>query len=95
LNWDIVEAMSTVKELMLSPAGIVFEPLVAGVDEVDATGVDVDVDVDVDEDVDDDDEQPAAARAIASDPMASQLSRLKRRPTPLLLPNRMPYTPLA
>src|SRR6202044_1342904 len=27
LNWDIVEAMFTVKELMLSPAGTVAEPL--------------------------------------------------------------------
>src|SRR6516162_3582380 len=26
LNWDIVDAMSTVKELMLSPDGIVFLP---------------------------------------------------------------------
>ena len=36
LNCDIVDAMSTVKELMLSPEGIVAEPLVAGLDEVPA-----------------------------------------------------------
>jgi hypothetical protein len=61
LNWDIVDAMSTVKELMLSPAGTVAEPLVAGLDEVpalteaagDAGGVEV-----VDED-----EQPATTMA--------------------------------
>ena len=34
LNWDIVDAMSTVKELMLSPDGTVAEPLAAGADEV-------------------------------------------------------------
>jgi hypothetical protein len=27
LSWDIVDAMSTVKELVLRPFGIVFEPL--------------------------------------------------------------------
>jgi hypothetical protein len=53
LNWDIVDAMSTVKELMLSPAGIVFEPLDAVVP---------------DEDDDDDDEQPAAAMATTASP---------------------------
>src|ERR1700742_3133094 len=35
LSWDIVDAMSTVKELTLSPEGIVPE-LVAGLDEVPA-----------------------------------------------------------
>jgi hypothetical protein len=35
LNWDIVDAMSTVKELVLSPFGIVFEPLGALVDGAD------------------------------------------------------------
>src|SRR5580658_2637119 len=53
LNSDIVDAMSTVKELMLSPAGIVFEPLDAVVP---------------DEDDDDDDEQPAAAMATTASP---------------------------
>jgi hypothetical protein len=64
LSWDIVDAMSTVKELMLSPEGTVAEPLVAGLDEVpalteaagDAGGVEV-----VDED-----EQPAATMATAA-----------------------------
>jgi hypothetical protein len=69
LNWAIVDAMSTVKELMLSPEGTVAEPLVAGLDEVpaltDAAGAAV-----VDEDaggaevVDEDDEQPAATMAV-------------------------------
>src|SRR5258708_825167 len=35
LNWDIVDAMSTLKELMLSPFGIVFEPLDVDVDGAD------------------------------------------------------------
>jgi hypothetical protein len=35
LNWDIVDAMSTVKELMLSPAGTVADALA----ELDALGV--------------------------------------------------------
>ena len=52
LSWDIVDAMSTVKEPVPSPGGIVFEPLLAALDE------------DEDEDEDDvaDDEQPAATR---------------------------------
>jgi hypothetical protein len=53
LNWDIVAARSTVKELMLSPDGIVFEPLVVVVDD--------------DED-DDEDEQPAAPMATTARP---------------------------
>src|SRR5215467_2250160 len=35
LNWDIVDAMSTVKELMLRPDGIVFEPIAVAADELD------------------------------------------------------------
>jgi hypothetical protein len=61
LSWDIVDAMSTVKELMLSPEGTVAEPLEAGLDVPalteaagDAGGV---------EDVDED-EQPAATMAV-------------------------------
>jgi hypothetical protein len=50
LNWAIVDAISTLNELMLSPEGIVFEPLGA---------------VDVDE-VDDDDEHAAATRLTAA-----------------------------
>jgi hypothetical protein len=60
LNWDIVDAMSTVKELMLSPEGTVAEPLVAGLDEViEAAG-----DAGAVEDVDEDEEQPAATMAV-------------------------------
>jgi hypothetical protein len=63
LNWDIVDAMSTVKEPMLSPAGTVAEPLVAGLDEVppltEAAG-----DAGADEVVDEDEEQPAATMAV-------------------------------
>jgi hypothetical protein len=60
LSWDIVDAMSTVKELTLSPAGTVAEPPVAGDEEDDVAGEDDD-----DEVVDDDefDEQAAAIRA--------------------------------
>src|SRR5712691_7293192 len=54
LNWDIVDVMFTVKELMPSPAGTVAEPDVAGLDE-DDEGDDVDED--------EDDEQPAAISA--------------------------------
>jgi hypothetical protein len=54
--------MSTVKELMLSPAGTVAEPLVAGVDEVPALAEDAGA-AGVDEVADEDDEQPAATMA--------------------------------
>lgn len=60
LNWDIVDAMSTVKELMLSPEGTVAEPLAAGLDEVAAA----DAGAVVDED--EDDEQPAATMATTA-----------------------------
>jgi hypothetical protein len=62
LNWDIVDEMSTVKELMLSPDGTVAEPLVAGLDEVPALGEDA-ADAEV---VDEDDEQPAATMAATA-----------------------------
>jgi hypothetical protein len=65
LNWDIVDEMSTVKELMLSPDGTVAEPLVAGLDEVPALGEDAGVDEDA-EVVDGDDEQPAATMAATA-----------------------------
>jgi hypothetical protein len=58
LSWDIVDAMSVVKELTPSPEGTVAEPLVAGVDEVPALAVDAGAAEDVDED-----EQPAASTA--------------------------------
>jgi hypothetical protein len=62
LSWDIVDAMSTVKELTPSPEGIVPEPPVVGLDEVpalveDAGGAEL---------VDEDDEQPAATMAAAA-----------------------------
>ena len=63
LNWDIVDAMSTVKELMLSPAGTVAEPLAAGLDEVAARRCAGAVDAGV---VDEDDEQPAATMATTA-----------------------------
>jgi hypothetical protein len=59
LSWDIVDAMSTVKELMLSPAGTVAEPLVAGLDEAPAAAEVAGAD----EDVDEDEEQPATTMA--------------------------------
>jgi hypothetical protein len=56
----MVDAMSTVKELMLSPEGTVAEPLEAGLDEVAAA----DAGAVVDED--EDDEQPAATMATTA-----------------------------
>jgi len=53
--------MSTVKELVLSPAGTVAEPLVAGLDEVPALA-----EVAGAEGVDEDDEQPAATMAATA-----------------------------
>src|SRR5215472_6948775 len=76
LNWDIVDAMSTVKELMLSPDGIV--PLAAG--EADVAGADVAGADELDElDELDEDEQPAAAKATTA-AAATQPSRGKRLP---------------
>src|SRR5215472_10843398 len=54
LSWDIVDAMSTVKELVPSPDGTVAEPLPAALDEDAAVGGGAEADVD------EDDEQPAA-----------------------------------
>src|SRR6516162_1853965 len=83
LNRDIVGAMLTVKELMLT-AGTEAEPLA----DAEADGAD-----DVDEL--DDDEQPAATRARAA-ARASQPSLGKRRNLPslpsLLLLTRIPHT---
>jgi hypothetical protein len=62
LNWDIVDAMSTVKELMLSPAGIVPE-LAAGLVAVAAAVAD---EVGAVEVVDEDDEQPATTMAATA-----------------------------
>ncbi len=76
LNWDIVDEMSTVKELTLSPVGTVAE----------ADEDDDDEDVDG---VDEDDEQPAAIRATAA-AAATTPSRGRERECPppcLLLPS--------
>ena len=68
LSWDIVDAMSTVKELVLSPDGTVAEPLAAGADDEPAAGAAA-----LDELDEVDELQAAAARAttaatIATDP---------------------------
>src|SRR5579859_7787999 len=62
LSWDIVDAMSTVKELVPSPAGIAAED--AGADE--GAGADGDAGVDEDAGADEDDEQPAATTAATA-----------------------------
>jgi hypothetical protein len=60
----MVDARSTVKELMLSPEGTVPEPLAAGADEVAAADAGAVVDAGVL--VDEDDEQPAATMATTA-----------------------------
>ena len=66
--------MSTVKELVLRPAGIAAEPLLAGLDEV-AADAEVAAGADAgDEDDVDDDEQPAATTA-ATAATATQAAR--------------------
>jgi hypothetical protein len=77
----IVDAMSTVKELVLSPEGIVFEPLgvvVAGVDDVD-------------------DPQAAAVRltTAARPTQPTGLSERERRPPLLLLRRSILKNPFA
>jgi hypothetical protein len=62
LNWDIVDEMSTVNELMLSPDGTVAEPPAAGLDEAAGDAGDVEVA----EDVGEDDVQPATTMAAAA-----------------------------
>jgi hypothetical protein len=106
LNWDIVDAMFTVKELMLSPAGTVAEPLDVADGEV--AGLDEPAEVDVDGVVEDDeldDEQPAAAREAATTAVSpTQPSRRtprdvrlpcerEDRPPPLLIPSPIPNFP--
>jgi hypothetical protein len=91
--------MSTVKELMLSPEGIVAEPLVAGLDEVPA--LDEDAGVDAGAVVVDEDEQPAATMAVtaatATKPnRGANLDRpwpseLEDRPPRALLSSSIPY----
>ena len=89
--------MSTVKELMPSPAGTVAEPPAADDDEEDVAGADEDDDEE--EEGDEDDEQPAAIRA-ATAARATQPSRGRGLPWPcerecpppcLLLPSSIPY----
>jgi hypothetical protein len=83
LNWDIVEEMLTVNELMLSPDGTVAEPLdAAGEDDVAEADV---VGVDELDELDElgEDEQPAAAKATIAT-AAIQCSRGKRLPPSLL-----------
>src|SRR5579863_10212318 len=78
LSWDMVDAMSTVKELVPRPAGIAAEPLLAGLDEVaEVAEVDEDAAADDEEDEEEDvedDEQPAATMA-ATAARATQPSR--------------------
>jgi hypothetical protein len=80
LNWSIVDAMSTVKELMLSPAGTVAEPLDAGVDEL----AEVDVDGVLEDDELLDDEHPAAAKETSA--AVSPTHPSPRTPRDLRLP---------
>jgi hypothetical protein len=66
LSWDIVDAMSTVKELMLSPEGTVAELVVAGLDELPALDAGADEDAGGAEVVDGDEEQPATTMAATA-----------------------------
>jgi len=85
LNWDIVDAMSTVKESMLTD-GTVTEAADDEVAEDDAPA-----ELDVDEEAED--EQPAAARATAARATKPILGkRRKYRPPSLLLLTRIPHT---
>ena len=86
--------MSTVKELVPSPAGTA-APVDDVVADADVAAGDEGAVVVDDDDDDVDDEQPAAAKAMASDPIATQLSRPKRRPASPLLLSLILYTPLA
>jgi hypothetical protein len=72
----MVDAMSTVKELVPRPDGIAAEPLLAGLDEV-AADAEVDEDAAADDEEEEDveeDEQPAATTA-ATAARATQPSR--------------------
>jgi len=79
LNWDIVDAMSEVNELMLSPAGTAAE---AEEDE------DEDEDEGADEEVVEDDEQPAAVTAAT----AATATQANRETGLFLLPSSIRYT---
>jgi hypothetical protein len=91
LSEDIVDAMSTVKELTLSPEGTVPEPLAAPDDEAAAdAAADVDVDAADDDEEDEDDEQPAATTAAAA-ATATRPARWRRLPPRPPLPSCIPY----
>jgi hypothetical protein len=64
LSWDIVDAMSVVKELTPSPDGTVAEPPAAALDEVPA--LDEDAGADAVDDDEEEDEQPAATVTAAA-----------------------------
>jgi hypothetical protein len=91
LNWDIVDVMSTVKELTLSPEGTVDA---AALDEAGA-GAEDDAAADdggaaaVVDDVDD--EQPAATTATAAAAATAKPSRGRGLPPCPLLPTCIPY----
>jgi hypothetical protein len=77
LSSDIVDAMFTVKELMLSPAGTVAEPLDAGVDELaEADPVEAGALDELDEL---DDEHPATVMPTTAAVSPTQPSRRKPR----------------
>jgi hypothetical protein len=73
LSCDIVDAMSTVKELVPSPAGIAAEPPLAALGE-DAALEDAGAEAGADDDEEEDEEQPAATRAAPA-ARATQPSR--------------------
>jgi hypothetical protein len=79
LNWDIVDAMSTVKESTLSPDGTVAEPPAAAGDEAadDEAGAAAD---ELDDELDE--LQPAATRATTAAPIATVPRRRTRRSVP-------------
>jgi hypothetical protein len=104
LNWDIVDEMSTEKELMLSPDGTVAEPLDAGADEAGAAPDELAAGAAAFDEVDE--LQAAAARATTAAAIATDPDRRKRRNVappcrpecgPLfsgLLPSLIPCPPL-
>jgi len=81
LNCDIVDAMSTVKESTLSPAGTEAEPPAAADDEA---GAAADDEAGAADELDDelDELQPAATRATTAAPIATVPRRRTRRSAP-------------
>jgi hypothetical protein len=95
LSWDIVDAMSTVKELVPSPDGIVPEPLAAALDDV-AADAEVDAGAGADdEDEVEDDEQPAATKATAARPAQPIRGRGLNGPWPCAREGRRLYRCIA